>query len=100
MVKYARRTYGLEVLTGDLLTLPIRRTFDVITLNNVLEHLYEPRLILAKVHRLQTPRTAGYRRPQHRVSKPHSFRSPLVSSSAWSPCLSFFSCFTSQARYL
>ncbi len=55
MVKYARRTYGLEVLTGDLLTLPIRRTFDVITLNNVLEHLYEPRLTLAKVHRLLKP---------------------------------------------
>lgn len=55
MAKYARRTYGLRILTGDLLHLNIKRKFGVITLNNVLEHLYQPRQTLAKVYRLLRP---------------------------------------------
>lgn len=55
MAKYSRRTYGLRILRGDLLRLRIKRKFDVVTLNNVLEHLYQPRQTLAKVHRLLQP---------------------------------------------
>lgn len=55
MVKYARRTYGLRILAGDLLHLKIQQSFDVVTLNNVLEHLYQPRQTLIKVHKLLKP---------------------------------------------
>ena len=44
-----------RVIDGDILELDIGETFDVITLNDVLEHLIEPERLLAGLHRLIEP---------------------------------------------
>jgi len=46
----AERTSGAQVFVGDVLEAPFRpESFDVITCFDVLEHLYEPRQVMAKV---------------------------------------------------
>jgi SAM-dependent methyltransferase len=46
----AEAASGAEIFVGDILKAPFgRESFDVITCFDVLEHLYEPRLVLAKV---------------------------------------------------
>ena len=49
----ARREYGLDVLTGDLAQAQFPdRCFDVVTLWDVLEHLYDPVAELAEINRI------------------------------------------------
>ncbi len=49
--KFAKKAYGITIRTGDFLQLAIpKNTLSVVTLNNVLEHLYEPKETLAKIH--------------------------------------------------
>lgn len=56
MISYSRKKYHLKVLRGDLSHLKISDTlFDVISLNNVLEHLYYPQRALTKIHGLLQP---------------------------------------------
>jgi SAM-dependent methyltransferase len=46
----AERTSGAHVFVGDVLEAPFRpESFDVITCFDVLEHLYDPRRVMAKV---------------------------------------------------
>jgi SAM-dependent methyltransferase len=48
--KVAEERSGAHVFVGDVLEAPFRReSFDVITCFDVLEHLYEPRRVMAKV---------------------------------------------------
>ncbi|MGB8887749.1 MAG: methyltransferase domain-containing protein [Candidatus Korobacteraceae bacterium] len=48
--KLAEERSGAHVFVGDVLEAPFRReSFDVITCFDVLEHLYEPRRVMAKV---------------------------------------------------
>ena len=48
----ARREYGLDILTGDLAQAQFPdRHFDVVTLWDVLEHLYDPLAELAEINR-------------------------------------------------
>jgi SAM-dependent methyltransferase len=48
--KIAEAKSGAQVFVGDILEAPFRReSFDVITCFDVLEHLYEPRRVMAKV---------------------------------------------------
>jgi 2-polyprenyl-3-methyl-5-hydroxy-6-metoxy-1,4-benzoquinol methylase len=48
--KIAEARSGAQVFVGDILEAPFRReSFDVITCFDVLEHLYEPRRVVAKV---------------------------------------------------
>jgi SAM-dependent methyltransferase len=48
--KIAEAKSGAKVFVGDILEAPFRReSFDVITCFDVLEHLYEPRRVMAKV---------------------------------------------------
>lgn len=48
--KIAEAKSGAQVFVGDVLEAPFRReSFDVITCFDVLEHLYEPRRVVAKV---------------------------------------------------
>jgi SAM-dependent methyltransferase len=56
---YARRRFGLNVFTGTLeqARLPTG-SFDVITLWDVLEHVYDPKATLHEVHRLLKPNGA------------------------------------------
>ncbi|MGH7628389.1 MAG: class I SAM-dependent methyltransferase [Gemmatimonadales bacterium] len=58
MADHARRTYGLEILTGRLETTPVERwhrAFDVVTLMDCLEHLPEPRGVMERVARWIRP---------------------------------------------
>ena len=48
--KIAEEKSGAQVFVGDILGAPFRReSFDVITCFDVLEHLYEPRQVMARV---------------------------------------------------
>lgn len=48
---YSKRVFGLDIKSGDFLDYSIKRnTYDVIVLNNSLEHLYSPKETLEKAH--------------------------------------------------
>ncbi len=50
---YARATFGLEVWGGDFLAAPAKaRSFDVITMWDFLEHVLDPRLVVARAREL------------------------------------------------
>ncbi len=54
--EYARVRFGLDVFCGQLEAANFPgRSFDVITLWDVLEHVHEPRLLLAEIARLLRP---------------------------------------------
>jgi 2-polyprenyl-3-methyl-5-hydroxy-6-metoxy-1,4-benzoquinol methylase len=56
MAERARTTTAAEIFVGDVLDAPFpAETFDVITSFDVLEHMYEPRAFLAKVHKWLKP---------------------------------------------
>jgi SAM-dependent methyltransferase len=53
---FARRTYGIHVHLGDLASARFSDcAFDVVTLWDVFEHLYDPLAILAEVRRILAP---------------------------------------------
>lgn len=53
---YARETLGIDVFEGDLLAARfVPRSFDVVTLYQVLEHLPNPGAYLTEIHRLLKP---------------------------------------------
>lgn len=50
-VVFAQKAYGIRLKCGDFLDFPFSsHRFDVVTLNNALEHLYDPKKTLQKVH--------------------------------------------------
>lgn len=52
-IKYANNRYGVSLRAGDFLTFCYKeKSFDVITLNGALEHLYDPTRALTKIHKL------------------------------------------------
>jgi SAM-dependent methyltransferase len=54
--EYARRRFGLEVFIGTLEQAALENgAFDVVTLWDVLEHVYDPRSTLLEIHRLLKP---------------------------------------------
>lgn len=55
-VAAARRRYGLELVVGDLQSAQFgRESFDAVTLNHVIEHLFDPRETLQEVRRVLRP---------------------------------------------
>lgn len=52
MVAHARETYGLDVTQGDILELDVRGPFDIVHMEDVVEHLRDPLAVLRKVHGL------------------------------------------------
>ena len=55
-VEYARTRFALDVFEGRLEEAPFAdHSFDVITLWDVLEHVHEPKQVLAKIHQLLRP---------------------------------------------
>lgn len=49
---YARKTFGIKLKQGDFLDKKFKRnTYDIITLNNSLEHLYDPLKTLIELHK-------------------------------------------------
>ncbi len=53
---YARKRFGLDVFTGDLLESAFpTQSFDVVTLWDVLEHTHNPIAILKEIHRILKP---------------------------------------------
>lgn len=56
-VQFGKKMFGVPLLKGDLLSLKIPKNyFRVVTLNNVLEHLHQPKQTLEKIHTSLTPR--------------------------------------------
>jgi SAM-dependent methyltransferase len=56
-VKFAKKMYGLSIKQGDLMDIKFKeQSFDVVTMNNVLEHLYDPKKTLEKVDVLLKPK--------------------------------------------
>lgn len=52
-VQYAKNNFQIPMKVGDITTISYPgKTFDVISLNQVLEHVYEPYATLKKVHEL------------------------------------------------
>jgi SAM-dependent methyltransferase len=50
---YARSRFGLNVVTGEFETVPLEsRSFNAITLWDVLEHTFDPLAVLKKAHRV------------------------------------------------
>lgn len=53
LISYARKVHSLTVLEGNIEDIPLKENyFDVITINNVLEHVYHPDKTLIKVRKL------------------------------------------------
>jgi SAM-dependent methyltransferase len=52
MAEYAAKTYDLEVRHGDFLDLQIPGVFDVVHLEDVLEHVLDPASVLSKLRQL------------------------------------------------
>lgn len=51
-VLYAKKTYGIVLKNGDFFDFEFpEKSFDIVTLNNVLEHLYSPFLTLTQIHK-------------------------------------------------
>jgi 2-polyprenyl-3-methyl-5-hydroxy-6-metoxy-1,4-benzoquinol methylase len=60
-LRYAREEFGLDVVDTPLEESGwADETFDVITLNSVIEHVNEPRRLFAEIRRLLKPRGALY----------------------------------------
>ena len=54
--EYARQRFGIDVFTGDLLESHFpSHSYDVVTLWDVLEHVYDPIAVLQEVHRILKP---------------------------------------------
>jgi SAM-dependent methyltransferase len=54
--EYARETLGHRVFTGEIFDAPLREgEFDVVTLWDVVEHLADPRSVLAEIARVTRP---------------------------------------------
>lgn len=54
--EYARRTFGLEVITGTLESAQLpNNAFDVVTLWDVLEHVVDPKITLKEISRILKP---------------------------------------------
>jgi SAM-dependent methyltransferase len=54
--EFARRQLGVEVITGDLFSAPLAaQRFDVVTMNDVIEHLVGPGEAVARVRALLRP---------------------------------------------
>ena len=47
---FAKRSYGVETLIGNIETVQLEQAYDHVVLTHVLEHLYDPRICLAKCH--------------------------------------------------
>src|SRR5260221_5267017 len=53
---FARKKYGLEIHVGDLIELSLAEgSFDVISLNHVIEHVYDPEQLLLECKRILAP---------------------------------------------
>ncbi len=52
-IKIAKKKYGMEIKSGDFLDIkyPVNY-FDIVTFNNVLEHVYKPKETLLKVYKV------------------------------------------------
>jgi SAM-dependent methyltransferase len=55
MAEYAREAYGLDVLQGDFVELDVPGTFDIVHMEDVLEHLSDPLAVLRKIRHLLVP---------------------------------------------
>lgn len=52
-IDYAKEKYGIKLKLGDFIDIKFQENyFDVITFNNVLEHVYKPKETLIKVHKV------------------------------------------------
>lgn len=52
-VAYAKKTYAITLKTGDFLDYKfLEKSFDVVTLNNSLEHLYDPLGTLKQIYKI------------------------------------------------
>ncbi len=49
---YAKRILGLEVRQADIFTFATRRKFDIVTLNQVIEHVSNPNRLMKQCHKL------------------------------------------------
>jgi SAM-dependent methyltransferase len=55
MAAYAREVYGLAVLEGDFVELDVPGAFDIIHMEDLLEHLADPLAVLGKIRHLLAP---------------------------------------------
>ncbi len=52
-VRFAKKNYGITLHNGEFFSVPLEKEqFDTITLNGVLEHVYDPVATLTRVHSL------------------------------------------------
>lgn len=55
-IEYGRKTFNIKYYDKDILSLNLKaETYDVITINHVLEHLNNPNNFLKEVHRIMKP---------------------------------------------
>ena len=51
--KTAKKLFNINLITGDLLNIKLpSKSFDLVTLNNVIEHLHDPKKTLVKIHKI------------------------------------------------
>lgn len=52
LIKYLKKTYTYKFIQGDILTTRIKQKFDIVTLNQVIEHFSEPKLLIKRCYDL------------------------------------------------
>jgi len=52
LISYLKKTFDYEVYQGDILTTNIGKKFDVVTLNQVIEHFSDPKLLVKRCFNL------------------------------------------------
>lgn len=56
VARYSKKLFGIKVLVGDVVKLPLPKAhFDLVTLNGVFEHIYDPSKTLKKIRQVLKP---------------------------------------------
>ena len=58
--QHAREVVGVDAIVGDFMHIAPEKRYDLLTLNKVLEHVFDPTAMLAKAHSYLEPRGAMY----------------------------------------
>ncbi len=60
LFSYLKKTYTYKFIQGDILTTHIKQKFDLVTLNQVIEHFSEPKLLIKRCYELLNNRGLIY----------------------------------------
>ncbi|MFH0750003.1 MAG: class I SAM-dependent methyltransferase [Candidatus Gottesmanbacteria bacterium] len=52
LIDFLKKTFNFDIFKGDFLNINITKRYDIITLNQVIEHFSRPRLLIKRCHKI------------------------------------------------